>query len=91
MKSERITVLSDIAQLMIDLQMKHSLPVNIIVGQSMIDENGDEQQVLLCEYELQDYHSFAWLVEKTIFIYTSKLNKISEENIKKEGVQNEED
>lgn len=62
MMSEKITVLSDIAQLMIDNQMKYSLPVNIIVGDSFIDENGDEQQVLVCEYDAVNYHAFAWLV-----------------------------
>lgn len=62
MMSEKITVISDIAQLMIDNQMKYSLPVNIIVGDSFIDENGDEQQELVCEYEAVNYHAFAWLV-----------------------------
>lgn len=86
MMSEKITVLSDIAQLMIDNQMKYSLPVNIIVGDSFIDENGDEQQVLVCEYDAVNYYAFAWLVNLATVGYIANVNKSKEE-----GGQNEED
>lgn len=75
MMSEKITVLSDIAQLMIDNQMKYSLPVNIIVGDSFIDENGGEQQVLLCEYDAVNYHAFAWLVNLATVGYIKSKEK----------------
>ena len=84
--SEKITVISDIAQLMIDNQMKYSLPVNIIVGDSFIDENGDEQQELVCEYEAVNYHAFAWLVNLATVGYITDVN-----NSKEKGVANEDD
>ena len=78
MMSEKITVISDIAQLMIDNQMKYSLPVNIIVGDSFIDENGDEQQELVCEYEAVNYHAFAWLVNLASVGYITDVNNSKE-------------
>lgn len=86
MMSEKITVISDIAQLMIDNQMKYSLPVNIIVGDSFIDENGDEQQELVCEYEAVNYHAFAWLVNLATVGYITDVN-----NSKEKGGANEND
>ncbi len=80
MKNEKIIVIADIAQLMIDLQMEHSLPVNIIVGDSEKDCHGDEQQVILCEYEEVDYNAYAWLMSRAVYNYTNmRLNKASEE------------
>ena len=72
MRSEKITVISDIAQLMIDLQMKHDIPVNIIVGDSVTDYNNVEQQILVCEYEDEDYHAYVWLFDKATYLYQTK-------------------
>lgn len=80
--SEKITVIPDIAQLMVDNQMKYSLPVDIIVGDSFIDENGDEQQELICEYDAVNYHAFAWLVNLATVGYLKSMEK---------GGQDEED
>ena len=82
MMSEKITVIPDIAQLMVDNQMKYSLPVDIIVGDSFIDENGDEQQELICEYDAVYYHAFAWLVNLATVGYLKS---------KEKGEQDEED
>ena len=44
---------------MMDLQLQHNLPVNIIVGKEM----EDLQQVIF-EYELIDYYIVQWLINK---------------------------
>ena len=73
MKIDKLTVLPDIAQTMIDLQLEHSIPVEIIVGERETDENGDEQQELSCEYKEEDWHAFKWLIEKAIVVYVNGL------------------
>lgn len=73
MKKRNMTVISGIAQMMIDLQVKHSLPINIIVGDCMTDFNGCVQQNLLLEYEEEDFHGFAWLVDKAVIKYVNEV------------------
>lgn len=81
MYQEKITVVSGIAQMMIDLQIKHSLPINIIVGRSKIDFNGTELQELICEYDDEDYHAYAWLVDKAVITYANSVLMQQTENL----------
>ena len=49
----------------VELQLKHSLPVNIIVGECF---NG--LRAVTFEYEPNDHHLMAWLVNKGTEYYT---------------------
>ena len=49
----------------VELQLQHSLPVNIIVGECV----GNLTSITF-EYEKIDYHIMAWLVNKGTQFYT---------------------
>ena len=55
-----------IVEKIMELQMQHALPVNIIVGKEM----EDLQQVIF-EYELIDYYIVQWLINKGVAYYTN--------------------
>lgn len=75
---ENYTVPSEITQRMIDLLTEHNLPVNIIVGESMFDYFGLEHQKIICEFEDENYHAFAWIVDKSIISYVKDVVKENE-------------
>ena len=54
-----------IATKIVELQVEHALPVNIIVGECL----GNLTSVTF-EYELIDYYIMAWLVNKGTQFYT---------------------
>ena len=54
-----------IATKIVELQVEHALPVNIIVGECV----GNLTSITF-EYELIDYHLVAWLVNKGTQFYT---------------------
>lgn len=54
-----------IATKIVELQVEHALPVNIIVGECV----GNLTSITF-EYELIDYHIMAWLVDKGTQFYT---------------------
>ncbi len=54
-----------IASRIMELQMEHALPVNIIVGEVI-----EGLKMVTFEYELIDYHLVQWLMNKGIQYYT---------------------
>lgn len=66
MESKQYYVQPKIASKIVELQTDHSLPVNIIVGETV---NG--MKPITFEYEKIDYHLVAWLVKKGEQFYTN--------------------
>ena len=54
-----------IAAKMMDLQMEHALPVNIIIGEVV-----DGLKTVTLEYELIDHYAVSWLITKGTAYYT---------------------
>ena len=54
-----------IAAKMMDLQMEHALPVNIIIGEVV-----DGLKTVTLEYELIDHYAVSWLITKATAFYT---------------------
>ena len=54
-----------IATKIVELQVEHALPVNIIVGEKV-----DGLKPITFEYELIDHNLVAWLVNKGTHYYT---------------------
>lgn len=64
---ERIQRLAQpkIVEKMVEMQVEHDLPVEIIIG-----EEKDGLIDIICEYELIDYYAYAWLLNKAIQYFT---------------------
>lgn len=65
MERKEYYVQPKIADKIVELSQEHTLPVNIIVGESV----GNLTHITF-EYELIDYHIMAWLVNKGTQFYT---------------------
>ena len=55
-----------IVEKIMELQMQHALPVNIIIGKEM-----EDLQQIIFEYELIDYYIVQWLINKGVAYYTN--------------------
>ncbi len=54
-----------IVEKIVELQVQHDLPVNIIIGEEM-----DELVQIVFEYELIDYYLVQWLINKGTQYFT---------------------
>lgn len=61
MEKQNIAVAPEIAQKIIDMQVQHDLPINIIIGEEI-----GGLQLLTFEYHKIDYSAFAWMMSATI-------------------------
>lgn len=65
MEKKECLVQPKIAAKIMDLQLQHALPVNIIVGEVI-----EGLKKMTFEYELIDYYVVAWLLNKGTQYYT---------------------
>ena len=65
MEKKEMSTQPKVAAKMVELQMEHNLPVNIIIGKM----NDGLKEVAL-EYDLIDYYAMAWIVNKAVEWYS---------------------
>ena len=66
MEKKKYLVQPMVAAYIMDLQLQHALPVNIIIGEMVRGLKS-----VTFEYELIDYHIIAWLINKGNQYYTN--------------------
>ena len=66
MEKKEYCVQPRIAAKIVELQVEHALPVNVIVGELV-----DGLKPITFEYELIDHNLVAWLVNKGTHYYTT--------------------
>ena len=64
METSKIIAHPKLAAIIINLQMEHALPVEIIRGGK--DKEGNVELTL--KYELEDHNAYAWLINKGTII-----------------------
>ena len=67
METKECLMQPKIAQKIMELQLQHALPVNIIVGEVI-----EGLKKLTFEYDLIDHYAVAWLINKGTQYYTGQ-------------------
>ena len=69
METSKLTAHPKVERHIVNLQMEHSLPVEIIRGKK--NEEGEVEMTL--NYELEDYGAYTWLVNKSVILASKEI------------------